>query len=533
MDIIITDRNIEVTCRRVKATMSQSQKRGDLGWVCGKIKENGGRAKWEFLEGILGIDNAQAMVLVDNLKYLKLVDKNSTLTKMGIIAAENGEVFIPEEGVYYTWEVEGHPLFKNNRFIHWLLWSGPPHTRRDIEKRGYPEKTMKSLVNSDMKSREWNVDVRGDTINKYAGSLSLVEWKWIVNKWKKPQVAQTIRVKGKISVPLTGKYKNPDSNVPINSLLTSPIPRSYENVEDFMGELFLDEGYRWDREREALGIKLEDCDVKERERFSKNLSKKQHTYLNQKYDVKINDVNIVPRNNREAKKWLEWYFEERFTQHFTDQGQRIIIDEIKTTTPLGTFECDIDLGRLRDKYQKRVDGRYWYLVAGDDLTLKKSGRKVQRISSGEELTYGEAFCRLFPGLNFKDGKNLVYMDKHLFESYNVGRTERLIRALGECGYAGKINLVTKAWNKPKLSKKYPNVKIRDYDNVYSDGIRPHGRYFFIDTISGGHFFDLTHNLFHPTDIKGEKMSWNDISSQRFTIEEIENDPTRGKILGVK
>lgn len=513
--------------------MSQSQKREDLGWVCRKIKENGGRVKWEFFEGILGIGKAQAMVLVDNLKYLKLVDKNSGLTKMGRTTAEKGEVFIPEEGVYYTWEVEEHPLFNNNRFIHWLLCDWPFHTQPDIQKKKYPKETMKSLVENHLKSREWKVEVRGDPIKKCSGSLSLVEWRWTVDKWKKPQVEQTIRVKGRILLPPKDKYNHQESKVPISGSLTSPIPRSYEDVEDFMDELFLDKGYRWDREREALGIKLEDCDEKERKGFSKNLSKKQHTYLNQQYDVKINDVCIVPRNNREAKKWLEWHFEERFIQHHTDRDQRIIIDDISTTTPLGTFECDIDLEKLRDKYRKRMDGRYWYLIAGDDLTLKENGQKVQRISSGEELTYREAFRRLFPGVNFKDGKSLIYMDKHLFESYNIGRTGRLIRALRECGYTGKIRLVTKARNAQKLPKEFSNVTILDYEDVYHGKTIPHGRYFFIDALTGGHFFDLTHNLFHPMDIKGNKMSWNDISSQRFTIEEIENDPTRGKILEVK
>lgn len=532
MEIRFIQNNLDITARAVKAKMKQSQERRDLGWICKKIKENGFKINGGFLSLIDFASPSQIRVLIENLQYLDLLDEQKNLTESGIQAAENSIVFIPQEGVFLKWEVENNFLFSCNRLIHWMLYEAPEHSLDSIKKEKYPNGVIQSQIDAKHRSKEWLVKVIGNRYKRYDGKISSFKWSWKVDMESKVVQDTSIQIKGQIQVPSRDRYSNLKTEEIFNTTIPSPVKLNYEDMKLFLNEVFAEEGYSWNNELNSLGVFFDDCSSKDKDLFSMEHMKEHYEYLNQVFNIEIKDIPIVPINLADASKWLKWLFEKQFNGHLTHTDQKILIDDIKNNTPLGDFNCRLDLYEFKNKLQNSLDKRYWLMVAGDDLSLQPKIINTRRISSGEVLTYDDAFKRLFPEIDFSRVNRIVYMDRHILEKHNIGKTERLIGAFKDNGFNGKFFFVTKGKNIELLREDLTNITIRDYSEVYEKGANPHGRYLVFETTVDTFFYDLTHNLYHPRERYGG-LQWNDISTQSFSKNEIKDDPTRGILLEVR
>jgi len=520
----------------IKAELKREQKKPEIAWICRLAQENNNRLTEEQLADLLGLNQAYAKTLLNNLKYLGLLKPNNSLTPDGTQAAESGNTFIAEEGTYLIWFIKDHFLFKNDGYhmiLHWMPWDIYRQEKEPEQSSKRIKGKVSSLIEDGVSAREWLIEAYGEEIANYQGSVGIT-WDWSAPSEhlgsSQYDVEQELSIDGEFSVPEGTKKRSYTVSKGFTTTISSPQTVTVKSVLALLAPALEKEGMRWDSERCAVGVWFEGLTDMERKTFTKQFQGVPAPMRGQQFVASFNNTPIVPFDTTNARAWKSWMFKQELTEHLGANDIERINGAINEASPLGSFDIDLDIDEIKNEYWRQKDHRFWYLSASDDLRIKIEETKRRAIASGEELSFSQAIARLFPDVRLSSITKVLYMDRHVLERYNIRNARRFFETLAEEGFAGIVTVITRARHYRDELSAIPNLRVMDYDELYSRPRMPHGRYFVTKGNMGTTLYELTHNLIHPSRTREGTLAWNDISAIKFTAEEMSHDPTRSVLV---
>lgn len=539
MKVILNQSAVDVNCYLVKANLRQSQKRPDLQYICEIIASAKGDSSLnDVFRSQLKINDSQIKVLRNHLKSLELLSEGDRLTDLGRDVSQNGLVHIPEEGSYLIWSPSKelnniHFLFKKNSIIHWQPYNKLSSLSKKIHYNIDTEE-MKSVIENKT-STYWKISSLSEE-NNYRGNLDL-DWIWNL-AIKQNTIIENLKIKGKITHPI--KFEKNKLITKTEEFNENYSPNNMNNMQsaiDILHGWVSDiHNWQWDNGFMAFKVPFEKRTDSEIQSFQSYFEKKVISFGEQKFELSVLDIPIVPIDNNNAKKWAERLFELKLESEnlFLLPGEyREAMESIRVSTPLGQYDYKDDIEAFKKHIRRKNTRHYWNLVAADDMTSILSEKETDErntIGYGEKLNYKRAFDRLFKDANLEATTKILYMDRHALEYRNTERILEMLDIMKSQGFSGKFYLISIDMGQeinPELSKR---ASIMTINQIYGSNSKPHSRYIIFKESRKLHFYELTHNLTHPKKIDGNLYSWGDIVSIKHEPRMIENDITRGKLL---
>ncbi len=520
---ITMKQDVNVKAFYAKSSMERKQKREDLKWLCSMIQKDGRFDNTRIKEALDLPEESYAEVLKGNLKDFGLIKGNS-ITEEGESCSKNGYVFMKEEGAYIIWGLEGHFLLRDGDFFRILNWVEHEKIPKISSSKVKKEATSQIVNTNGEESRKWVIQAY-EEVQKYRSKLSL-EWKIETGNGSAGLVER---------LHISGKFKMPDSRKSEMALIIEPEHifefRDLENLikTHMIENLPAYKHRKWNSKIKAIEMDFASISSEERQSFRTHLELDSIEIEGQEFKASFEDIPICPYDSQAAKKWLWWLATQKINKHISSSELDTMLTDIRSETPiLQEFDTDeIDLQRERKELWDSGNRKlFWYISASGDLKREEEDTEV--IISGSDLSYPEAFRKLFYGVRLETIEKMIYVDKHMFLEHNAENAKKMVEAIRDEGFGGALTLVTDLKRAKHIPKLKGNTHIKDYGEIYGK-TSVHGRYVVMNRRNNVWLFELTHNLVHPKNKNG-KLLWSDISSKKLMAEEVSDDPVRSALV---
>lgn len=279
------------------------------------------------------------------LKQIKLLDEKGQLTAKGHKAKETGKIFVQEEGKYKIWFTEKDTHFGTKIFYF---------------KRIQPleNENIKPLDISFDKEYHYFLPIKDNAFSY----LNLAQNEGILGYKKSGQ--EKIQVTWTWNELASSTYQF-EGKIDKENIQSVAIPTD-EKLENHIARILPD----WDKVHKRAKMKHETITQHERESFETTCNTSWRDF-----DVKIQQLLIMPYHIEDAKKWRNSLLEEEAKKHYFSVGTFAeFVKETNDKNGFHAYKNELDTPtmqeyaqtlRNRDKATQSI--AYWHLVAANDL----------------------------------------------------------------------------------------------------------------------------------------------------------------------
>ncbi len=371
IDNIKLTRKIPISCWRVSGQIATAQKRDELHFVLLRAQENGHTDAKDIANNHLGDDKSRTIVakrllsICVSLGLLEEQDKKYTLTPLGITAADNERVFIPEDGSWTVWASDD-PLL-DTPILHYEPWDDEPPPYE--ETRGKESKTKRNIkllpdwllaaqghqstpIATGGKSiRIEDFNSKGERIESSENTLRVI---WNISK-------NSLHIDGRVA----GKTVNADH-------LKAPAITKNKVWKQLLQSAHVWE--QWNTRTSTMTVCFSDTTNTEREQFvrTQKIDNPSVDELGLFDSMNVRGIVLRETSIADASKWAQWRLKNQITSYATSEKFDTWIDEairpFKKYTPTTPSRENL-ANELWPVEQGRPTASIWHLVAADDWKL--------------------------------------------------------------------------------------------------------------------------------------------------------------------
>jgi len=372
---LLLTRNLSVETWRVKASISEAQRRGDIIIVLKYLsKADQGNAQ-ELARDLLFDDVGRLIVAERLLRITELYglssssgDRSYELTEDGYRALESEEVFIPKDG---CWEIT---LSNDPLLPHSIVQIEPfnePNALSDVRDRAGEERQFERLP-------AWIRDISGcgSIIPHLGGRRIRIES--LEAKAEKVNSKYSLKVDWNVSRREVHMFQDKRSINPVSQFSGPDIS------QDHVWEVLLqNQGWleNWSDDRGSLAMRFEDIDnltnlIMARKRMLGNFKFRspQVPRYGDFNDVDVENISIHAASKEDAQEWTMWRLNESINTFATREKFGEWIDEAQKPFPEFDFilpERDVYAAELWRKAidANAIEAKAWYMVVAADWSV--------------------------------------------------------------------------------------------------------------------------------------------------------------------
>ena len=361
------ERTVPVQAWRVKATIALARKREWEPAVLALAKERGALTPELVVEEMLGGRRGVARRLLDICERLGLFEERHgewRLTGEGRIAAETGEIFAPELGLWTIWLAEDpllpHPVLAVSR------WEEEPSAYD--ERRGDRKDQGRSItaLPGSLKG------VVGRLLDIPSGKLRSLRMEDL-HEARGERVESPGRVRLTWTIAPDGARCRLTGNegVPVDADLPAPAWTHEEAWESILRHAKLES--QWDPRRRTLSVPFRGTSDEERSRLVRTLRVARPAFedLGIFDDTKIDGVGLFPQATGDAVEWARWRLFRALNSYADDATIREAFRQAAEPFEgmAGPCPSRTDLARIA-RGEGPPPPSYWWLTAPHDWSFE-------------------------------------------------------------------------------------------------------------------------------------------------------------------
>lgn len=478
-----------------------SDKRDDILELLKYINENG--ANKEGLLDLFGNKEISPIVVIRVLEYLRECGyiTNDTLTIKGKRVLESGKVAVEQRGKFRFWNIENLGPMKDMYSNGSKLIIGYKR-EKDIKKayihRENAENYKKlkvSMPNSNEEFRVVSLSENQHTGNGFACIKQL-------NQNKNIELKLSLDSSNKINLIVNGDFREFGDN---NIKTKSNTIFSEDNSENEMSQYIINLLNQCDL-FDGYNLKTNSFKVKNLKQMINNRIIKSSDLENFKsdviinnfpineeiYDIKGEDIPIMPSNKEDAEFWFSRVVENKVEDNYINNDEfNNLLNDISNKVQFENFidGNNIDKSKYITSFKKDNKLRaYWNLQAPRDLMFDLNNKFILDridVQIGSEMSIQEIINRL---VGNNKVEKLMFSSKYIIKPEQKKKFEVFVEALRYKG-CQNVNLVTQ--NKFSLK----GVEVKSYEEVYGSRKNwPHDRYFSLKIDGIWHYYKMSAEL---------------------------------------
>lgn len=441
---VVLEGPLEVDCYDVFAEMAWVEQRPEVTALCGAGVTNGGTISLEVIESSLpGLSRRAAHNVRGWLEELGLCTRDGSLTKLGRLTAETGDVAVPEQGVYRLWVVD-HRL-TGRRVLH-ASRQAPERDHRFDEIQRLPVEPEHDTPFQSVLDRDARVVVRGFPSNHgHMGCLPQRDASKIRIRWDWDMQAGT-------------ESWRADGNLDVGRLVgASPIEgQSGDDPWALLAYLGREAEWgrgRWDRDARALVVRFEEVEGDAVERFvgDARLKVARVRGFEAFSEVRVHSAPLEPADEACAQSWAEERLRRRLEKPRarSRESVRRLWSSLVEDTPLEPHQpCLPSHDELLSQCADRP-AHFWALAAPVDLAPVETPADalgemwvgepadepvaqpdIVRIPHGARWSMETLLAHIFPT---QEVSRVILVDRYVRGTANVAALTALAEAVRQMG----------------------------------------------------------------------------------------------------
>jgi len=414
----------------------------------------------KFLNGEEFEDDTINNRVKEYLRNLRIIDENHISTQKGDRIKRTGKMFVREEGKYKIWFVE-NDNFLGTKILYFERVAPRDNERVVSLKINFQEENyfLPIIVNEfsdlklitkdkDGKEKEISGQVYSDTV--------MINLSWI---WEGLEKSHYVFI---------GKIK--DSQIKPHSI------NSDKNLNEYIFKIFPD----WDKKQNRLKIQFNNISEESKITFGE----KSYSSKWKDFDVKIENLPLMPNNTENALLWRDWLVEQELNRdYYLKYDFENLIKSINRKEGFIAYSNSLDIpeienyrNKIFDKNRSKQSSAFWHLTAPNDLnpdiSIKYSDKTLD-YPVGQQITLSKITDEL-KWFSSHPVYFIIYYDKYVITE----EQQKIMKAFFDCFDCQFKILITENLQQRSdfLQKNAPQIKQHYVNQIFINSKSQHNRY---------------------------------------------------------
>jgi hypothetical protein len=417
-------------------------------------KEQERRDIQDFLNGKEFEDEIINNRVKEYLRNLRIIDENDISTQKGSRIRQTGKMLVREEGKYKIWFTE-NDNFLETKILHFERIAPQNDSKVGILNIDFQEENYFLPIN-DNEFSDLKLIINDQIAGQINNTNDTISLSWIWGSLEKSHY----KFDGQIN---QNKIKQHSINPAID-------------LNEFIIEIF----QAWDNKQNRLKIQFQDLSDQSKITFEeKNYSSKWKDF-----DIKIENLPIMPYNDEDAFRWRNWLVEQELKEkYYLKYDFENLIKSINRKEGFSAYSNLLDIPEIEeyrneifDKDRPKQSPAFWHLTAANDLNPDinvKYSEKTLDYPVGKQITFVEISNELKNNTNHQINA-VFYYDKYVY----THNQQNAMKAFFDCfGCHTKILITDNSQTRSNfLQKNESDIKQHFINQVFSKDKPQHNRY---------------------------------------------------------